>query len=104
MADRAVSRRIVEPWLLRDMNDRIHAVHAQVAAESAEDVEVEFLCECGDEACTATLSLTLSEYDALHWMPNCLLVAPGHELPWAGQVVSESGEFVVVESRETVGL
>ena len=46
--------------LMREVNDRIHETLAQVGAEDGD-----FLCECGDDGCSDTVTITLREYLAL---------------------------------------
>ena len=95
----APSSHVLEPAQVRAINNRIREVCTRGVGPPTGDIECELLCECGDESCSATLALTLGEYEALHWISNCFAVAPGHEPAWAAQVVSERGGYVVVERR-----
>jgi hypothetical protein len=59
--------------LMREVNDRI----VQVAHTLGDDGEsFEFLCECDDSECTATVTSTLSEYTEL--TEDGWIVAEGH--------------------------
>ena len=37
------------------------------------------ICECGEDGCSATVELTLGEYDDSHSQRDRFVVAPGHE-------------------------
>jgi hypothetical protein len=47
-----------------------------------------FVCECAADTCTAEVTLTREEYEAVRRVPNRFFVKPGH-------VVSEAVERVV---------
>jgi hypothetical protein len=59
--------------------------------------ELELVCECGQPECTATLTLTIAEYDEIHRERDRFAVAPGHENPELEHVVERTDGYVVVD-------
>ena len=82
--------------LFREVNERITEV-TQGLADDAEAAE--FLCECGDEACTRTLELSLAAYEELRADATTFAVVAGHEQPDVESVVSRHGGYVVVRKH-----
>lgn len=81
--------------LIREVNERIKDLAEQL------DGRVSFLCECGDENCSACVLLTLADYESLRAMRTWFLVASGHERSELGRVVEERDGFTVVETLVT---
>ena len=78
--------------LFREIND------ARDHATPGDDETVQsFVCECSDQACTATIELTVGEYERIRETPHHFIVLTGHELPEIERVVEERGAFDVVE-------
>lgn len=77
--------------LFREVNKRIREVVA-----SEEDAS-EYLCECNDGCCTATVLLDSHEYERIRTGPNHFVVAPGHELLEVERIVHQTDRFVTVE-------
>ena len=65
-----------------------------------------FRCECGDEACTCPIRLTLEEYEAVRAYATRFAIARNHENPEIEQLIEEHERFAVVEvvSGEAVKL
>jgi len=86
--------------LFRRVNERIEEINETLAGDS----EPDFLCECGNDDCTAPVSLTLSEYEEVRSNPTHFLIAHGHEVVDLERVVLETDRYAVVEkfSGETV--
>jgi hypothetical protein len=82
--------------LFREVNERIRQVNESVDAESESD----FLCECGDAACTKPVSLTLAEYERVRRDPTHFAVLPGHSDPSVERVISGSDRYSMVEKVE----
>jgi hypothetical protein len=61
------------------------------------DDELQIVCECGEDGCKATLTLTISEYDGVHRQRDRFAVAPGHENPELERVVEKTARYVVVD-------
>ena len=62
-----------------------------------------FICECGDERCTRTVTVTLDEYRDVRRHPRRYVIVPGHELPDAENVVDEESDYSVVEKHTVEG-
>jgi hypothetical protein len=74
------------------MNQRLSRVYlAQV------DHTREFICECGDPACTKGIVLTSGEYDAVRVHPTRFAIAVGHEIVRVERLVAVNERFSVVE-------
>jgi hypothetical protein len=71
--------------------------HAAEALGEGADDELELICECGQPDCTATLTLTIADYDDIHRQRDRFVVAPGHENPAIERTVKETDGFVVVD-------
>ena len=56
-----------------------------------------FRCECGAEACTCPIRLTLGEYESVRAYATRFAIARDHENPEIEQVISEDERFAVVE-------
>ena len=65
--------------------------------------QVEFICECGSRACTARVSLTIAEYEAVRGDARTFAVLPGHVFEEAERVISANERFEVVRKTGTAG-
>ena len=72
------------------MNERIEAL-----SETAG--ELGLLCECADLDCTATITLSVAEYERIRSSSVRFPIAPGHELPEVENVVEVADGYVVVQ-------
>jgi hypothetical protein len=79
--------------LFREVNEHIVAIAA--TADASQQVEV--LCECGDEACIATIVMRLGEYTRLREHTSRFVVCDGHEQSCVDRVVERTPEYLVVE-------
>jgi hypothetical protein len=59
----------------------------------------EYLCECGNAACTETIQMTVSDYENLRSVPTHFAVLPGHELPDVEDVVARNDAFLLVRKK-----
>jgi hypothetical protein len=85
--------------LFRDVNERI--------AESAERFDAsstEFVCECGDQACTDRVEATLEEYEDVRSEPTHFLLRPGHEDTRVERVVTTRGKRHAVVEKFTAAV
>ncbi len=78
--------------LFRSVNDHIAA-----AAESGVVDEAQFVCECADTGCTERVEAPLDEYEEVRRDPRLFLVKPGHIDEQIERVVSDEGDYEVVE-------
>jgi len=81
--------------IFRNVNERI--------AESAQRFdadEAEFVCECGDRACTHRIEASLDDYERVRADPTRFLLVPGHEDERVERVVERRSRFSVVDKFE----
>jgi hypothetical protein len=79
--------------LFRQVNERIRQVNEPLDPDERTD----FLCECGDDDCTAPVSLTLAEYEEIRSTPTHFVVAHGHGTIDVERVVEKNERYSVVE-------
>lgn len=72
--------------LFRDVNELIERAMGFIAPGQNGD-KVEIFCECGLADCTQKLIVSMAEYEAARSTPARFLVAAGHEIPDAENVV-----------------
>ena len=69
----------------------------QAAEEAGGDGVLDVLCECGQEACSSLIRLTVAEYDGVHSQDDRFVVVPGHENPTIETVVERREAYLVVD-------
>jgi hypothetical protein len=69
---------------------------AQQLGDGAGD-ELEIICECGRPECSATLTITIRDYDEVHRERDRFTVAHGHENPSLEGIVKRTDQYVVVD-------
>jgi hypothetical protein len=74
------------------MNERLSDLYAD-----REPLHRQFVCECGDHACTDGITLTVDEYDAVRGHATRFAIVRGHEFEFGERVVSVNDGFAVVE-------
>jgi hypothetical protein len=79
------------------MNERLERLGEEFGQET-----VEFLCECADPGCSASLSVPVSVYEAVREHPRRFVLVPGHQRE-GEQVVAEDSGYVVVEKLGETG-
>lgn len=80
--------------LFREINERIKALNEVFAVLTQSG---EWVCECADMGCIATIEMTLAEYEAIRAHPTHFPVVPGHEVLDVEHVIDATDRFVVVE-------
>ena len=85
----------------RDANERLERAVAE--GGTANGGRVEFLCECADRDCTASISLTLAEYRRVRSDSTWFAVRPGHQQRDVEDVVDRSDEYLIVAKRGEAG-
>jgi hypothetical protein len=78
----------------RDINERLEAGLRQVRHTPE---RLEFICECGDRGCEATVQLSFDEYEAVRRDSRRFFVVPGHVFPETERVVAGNDRYEVVE-------
>ncbi len=79
----------------RDVNERIEQINVADGVPASETWE--FLCECADRGCVATISLTQDEYEAVRRVPTHFVVKRGHIYREIERVVEENSDYLIVE-------
>ena len=101
MTDR--ERRIAEnESRFREINERLETDLRRLPDDGA---PVGYVCECGRQACTQLVELTLEEYERVRGDSRHFAVVPGHELAEVEDVLVSTDRYVVVRKRpQTVPL
>jgi hypothetical protein len=81
--------------MFRTVNRELEYAAEQLGDGPAD--ELQLICECGQSGCTATLTLTIADYDDVHRQRDRFAVAPGHEDPALERVVRQTDDYVVVD-------
>ena len=79
--------------LFRQVNERLRDV-AETFSLVAE--QAEFVCECGDVACTEPISMSLAEYERIRANPTWFFVRRGHEAAAVETVVERRDGYDIV--------
>jgi hypothetical protein len=85
--------------LFREVNERVEEVSERAATDT-----IEFLCECGDQFCTRSISLRRSEYERLRSDPLTFGITPGHAILDVEDVIAENERYQTVRKHEAEGL
>ncbi len=64
---------------------------------------VPFVCECGLSVCSATVEMSIPEYETVRASSRRFVLVPGHELPQTENVVDRHQRYFVVEKKPEVG-
>jgi hypothetical protein len=84
--------------LFREVNERVQEINPHTS-----NGRIDFLCECGDETCTESISLSQGEYERLRSDPLTFGVKPGHAIPDVEHIVAEDERFHTVRKDEEEG-
>ena len=74
----------------RDVNDRIAGLSRRLAGKT------QYVCECREAQCTAPVSLSIDEYDAIRTDPQCFFVHPSHGEDDLEGLVASNEHYAVV--------
>lgn len=85
--------------VFRDVNERIEDV---ATAFNLTSEPLDLICECGDAACVARISLKRNEYEQLRADSHLFAVAPGHVAPDVEEVVESRPGYDVVRKHQGV--
>ncbi len=78
--------------LCREVNERIEAIADQAGY-------MEFICECANLECTATVTMSVAEYERIRSSSVRFPVAVGHDFPEVENVVEVSDGYAIVQKR-----
>lgn len=81
----------------RDINDELEA---GLRALPGGPELLDFICECGNRACSETVRMRLDEYGAVRQSGRRFVVVGGHDIPGVERVVGANERFQVVEKIE----
>jgi predicted ThiF/HesA family dinucleotide-utilizing enzyme len=95
---RAEEPRFVERAASAEVNGRRVNEAIERGTEAAQGAV--FVCECGNLGCTATVELTIAEYEMVRSSFDRFLVIPGHEIESVEDVVERHGGYLVVVKRD----
>ena len=79
--------------VFRDVNERIQDIAMSYTLTTE---PLDLICECGDAACVARISLTREAYEGIRADPHLFAVAPGHVAPDVEEVVESRSGYDVV--------
>jgi hypothetical protein len=91
-------RRALNEDVFREMNERLEQLGEEFGGDN-----IEFVCECADRACTESLSISASVYEATRADGRRFIMVPGHQRPDVERVVEENTDYVVVEKVGEAG-
>jgi hypothetical protein len=91
-------RRALNEDIFREMNERLEEL-----GEEFGEGNIEFVCECADVACSESLSIPLSVYEAVRASGRRFVMVPGHERRELERVIDEHADYVVVEKVGEAG-
>ncbi|MFL5962934.1 MAG: hypothetical protein ACJ757_08605 [Gaiellaceae bacterium] len=75
--------------LFREVNERIEDLAASATFST-------FICECMDETCDASVSMTVEEYEHVRSHSNSFVVLPGHEVPGVEATTESNHRYLIV--------
>ena len=93
---RSVQRLVTSQILFREVNERV------LEALGSHEGPIDFLCECSNESCIATLLLEVETYERVRAHPNLFLIASGHESVEVDRVVDQGDGYLLVEKTVDV--
>jgi hypothetical protein len=94
----AAERRALNEDIFREMNERLEQLGEEFGKGS-----IEFVCECADPACSESLSIPASVYEAVRADGRRFVMVPGHQRAELERVIEERADYVVVEKLDEAG-
>ena len=93
---------VVHQALRREVNEQISSINATSGVGEAGSVQI--MCECIRSNCTASIVMTVREYETVRRSPTRFFVKEGHEVGEEERVVAESTNYIVIEAFGREGL
>jgi hypothetical protein len=84
--------------LFRQVNEEVEGLNRGLAELTDETFHI--VCECGDLTCQERLVVPIRDYETVRADSALFFVLPGHELPFAEDVVETSPSYNVVRKHE----
>src|SRR5689334_2869011 len=75
----------------RDINESVERL-TPIKARS-----IQIVCECAREGCVYLVDVDRDAYEAVRQTPTEFIVGRGHQMPEFERVVSDHGEYLIVE-------
>jgi hypothetical protein len=91
------TRRELNQLRFRGANELLHDA---VEDEVQEAQPVPFLCECADDECLGTVTVLLSDWEAVASQHNHFLMEPGHEHSEGEEVVGSVGQYDIARKPD----
>jgi hypothetical protein len=83
--------------LFRNVNEEIRDASERFGSETGE-----FICECGDPACTEHVRVPLDEYERVRQDATQFVVQPGHVIGSVEREIRRGRGYAVVEKLDRV--
>jgi hypothetical protein len=83
--------------LFRNVNEEIRDASARFGSETGE-----FVCECGDPACTEHVRVPLDEYERVREDATRFVVQPGHVMGPVEREIGRGRGYAVIEKLDRV--
>ena len=80
----------------REINERLEADLRKLPVG---DEPIDFVCECGHAECTASVRLTVDEYEHVRQDPATFAMLPGHDIDDVEDVLFVSERYAVARKR-----
>ena len=97
MADERAARLATNEARFREINERVERDLGPLI--DTQDELLPFVCECGRPRCTATIGLSVAEYESVRRDATRFVVVPGHEIEDVEDVVGRADRYVVVRKH-----
>jgi hypothetical protein len=94
MTDERIRRIGQNEALYRQVNEKVRGINEGVATMMG---TFDILCECGTLECMEHISVTPQVYEQTRADPHRFIVLPGHQIDDIEAVVSEHGNYIVLE-------
>jgi hypothetical protein len=100
--DRPEQKSEERPFVARAASAEVNGRRVNEAIERGTEAAqgAVFVCECGNLGCTATVELTIAEYELVRSSFDRFLVIPGHEIENIEDVVESHEGYLVVAKRD----
>jgi hypothetical protein len=86
--------------LFRSVNERI--AEATERFDNGDATDAEFLCECGDPACSERLEVPLDEYEQVRGDATTFVLDPDHVEPDVEKIVEHRRDYAIVKKVDAV--
>jgi hypothetical protein len=93
---------VVQQTLRREVNEQIRSINEGFGVGEPDTIDV--ICECIHANCTTYITMTVADYELVRRFPTHFFIKEGHDVAEGERVVSESADFIVVESSGSAGL